>query len=119
MLICTRYVVDCMVSFFYLIYTNTHGIAFENKFTEDPLYPKWLDYQRRCTEMANKWYSYWFEVAETSDIPIYFFRFEDVIANPGKELKEIYRFVLGMESIEGTVIEHRIDEVMGWSTEKN
>ena len=65
--------------------------------------------------MSTKWYSYWFKFAETSDVPVYFFRFEDVIANPGKELKEIFRFILGMQSIEGTVIEHRINEVMAWS----
>ena len=58
-------------------------------------------------------------MAETTDRPIYFFRFEDVIKDPGKELKEIFRFILGLESIEGTVVEHRINEVMKWSTEKN
>ena len=58
-------------------------------------------------------------MAETTNKPIYFFRFEDVLADPSKELKEIFRFILGMESIEGTVIEHRIEEVMKWSAEKN
>ena len=56
-------------------------------------------------------------MAETTEKPIYFFRFEDVINNPGKELKEIFRFVLGLESLEGTVMERRIDEVMKWSSE--
>ena len=58
-------------------------------------------------------------MAETTDRPIYFFRFEDVVRDPSKELKEIFRFILGIESIEGTVIEHRINEVMQWSTERN
>ena len=57
-------------------------------------------------------------MAETTEKPIYFFRFEDVIRNPGKELKELFCFILGLESIEGTVMEHRIDEVMKWSEEK-
>ena len=87
--------------------------------TKDPILPYWLDFQNRATDAYNKWYNYWIKMAETTDIPIYFFRFEDVIHNPGKELKEIFRFILGLESIEGTVIEHRIDEVMSWSKEKN
>ena len=58
-------------------------------------------------------------MAETTNKPIYFFRFEDVLADPSKELKEIFRFILGIQSIEGTVIEHRIEEVMKWSAEKN
>ena len=43
-------------------------------------------------------------MAETTDRPIYFFRFEDVIANPEKEIGEVMRFILGLESIEGTVM---------------
>ena len=29
------------------------------------------------------------------------------------------QYVLGMESVEGTVIEKRIEEVMGWDPKKN
>ena len=67
----------------------------------------------------NDWFNYWIKLAETSDRPIYFFRFEDVIKDPSKELKNVFKFILGMESIEDTVIEHRIKEVLAWSKEKN
>ena len=58
-------------------------------------------------------------MAEKGDKLIYFFRFEDVIANPRKELCDLMQFVLGLESIEGTVIEHRINEVLNWDPSKN
>ena len=44
---------------------------------------------------------------------IYFFRFEDVMRDPRGELINIFKFMLGMESLEGTVIERRIEEVLG------
>ena len=97
----------------------TQGLAFNNTLTEEPIRPYWLDFQRRASDAYHKWYKYWIHQAETTERPIYFFRFEDVIANPTRELKEIFRFILGMDSIEGTIIERRIDEVMSWSAERN
>lgn len=44
-------------------------------------------------------------MAEQTDKPIYFFRFEDVMDNPRKELTNLMKFILGMESTEGTVLE--------------
>ena len=98
-IISTRYELDTEVSFFYNVFTLTHGLQFKNDLTKDPIYPYWLGFQRRATDAFNKWYKHWIHMAETSNIPIYFFRFEDVVANPAKELKELFRFILGMESI--------------------
>ena len=118
-MICTRYEVDCLVSFFYLIYCQTHGLAFNNNLTEEPLYTKWLEFQQRSSDGYSKWYEYWLNIAENTERPVFFFRFEDVVKDPAKELKEVFRFILGMESIEGTVIEKRVDEVAAWSQEQN
>ena len=51
-------------------------------------------------------------MAENTDRPIYFFRFEDVMANPRVELQNLMKFILGMDSIEGTVLEQRIEDVV-------
>lgn len=56
----------------------------------------------------NRWNNYWLEQARTTDKPIYFFRFEDVMDNPRQELEDLMKFILGMESLEGTVIQQRI-----------
>ena len=118
-LICSRYHLDCEVSFFYLLYSQTHGLSFQNELHKDPIKPYWEDHARRGAVAYKKYYSYWINKAETSDIPIYFFRFEDVIANPQKEVTEVMRFVLGMESMEGTVMEQRVKEVLGWEASLN
>ena len=58
-----------------------------------------------------RWYDQWLNIAEKTDKPVYFFRFEDVIDNPKRELMKIFGFILGLDSLEGTVIERRIEEV--------
>ena len=44
-------------------------------------------------------------------IPIYFVRYEDLVANPGPVLTEVFKFVLEVASIEGSVLERRIKEL--------
>ena len=40
--------------------------------------------------------------------PIYFVRYEDLILNKEVELTELFKFLLEMNSLEGTNIERRI-----------
>ena len=51
-------------------------------------------------------------MAENTNKPVYFFRFEDILNNPEHELRELFKFILGVENIDGTVIERRIIDVM-------
>ena len=51
-------------------------------------------------------------MARNTDRPIYFFRFEDVLANPKRELEDLMSFILGMDSVEGTVLEKRIEDIL-------
>ena len=44
------------------------------------------------------------------DIPVYFIRYEDLVLDPEPVLTELFRFLLSMESLEGTVIEKRIKD---------
>lgn len=45
-------------------------------------------------------------------LPIHFLRYEDLYNEPETTLKELFAFILGVDSIEGTVMEARIDEVL-------
>lgn len=58
-------------------------------------------------------------MAQHTNKPVYFFRFEDILEKPEEELKQLFKFILGMESIEGTVIERRIKDVMAMGAKKN
>ena len=44
-------------------------------------------------------------------IPTYFMRYEDLKMNPEPVLDGLFRFLLDVESIEGTVVKSRIQEV--------
>lgn len=81
--------------------------------------PYWLDYQRRSSDAYGKWFRYWIDVAENTNKPVYFFRFEDILAKPEEELRELFKFILNMDDIEGSVVEQRITDVMGMGAKKN
>ena len=44
-------------------------------------------------------------------IPTYFVRYEDLLQNPAPILKDVFKVALNVESIEGTILERRIEEV--------
>ena len=46
----------------------------------------------------------------SASIPTYVVRFEDLITDPAPVVKEMFRFLLDVPSIEGTVLEKRINE---------
>ena len=65
------------------------------------------------------WFEYWLNVAETTNKPVYFFRFEDILSQPEVELRNLFAFILGIEDVTGTVIEKRIKDVMAMGAAKN
>ena len=62
--------------------------------------------------MWSQFYEYYLNIAKNKKIPIYFFRYEDIVADPSKILREIFEFSLNVESLEGTYLKKRLDEVM-------
>ena len=53
--------------------------------------------------MWDESYTYWRH--ENKDaVPLFYYRYEDLVTNPKKLLEEIFCFALGVESVEGTYI---------------
>ena len=69
----------------------------------------WFDSEVR---MWVRWHEYWLERAKESKIPIYFFRFEDLLIQPEGVLKNMFKFILAKDNLDGTVIEQRIRDVI-------
>ena len=86
--------------------------SFREKLIEDPVWPYWQQFAKQCAKAWNIWHNHWLQVAENSERPVYFFRFEDVLKNPREELRNLMMFILGIDDLDGTVIEKRIDEVL-------
>jgi hypothetical protein len=60
----------------------------------------WVSYHTQLREQAKK-------------TPVYFIRYEDLILKPAEVVSELFCFLLGQESISGTVLEQRIKLVCG------
>lgn len=80
--ICTRNPLDISPSLFYLCFTWTHVTSFNEKLVKEPVWQFWQRFHQRCTEAWHQWHKYWVDMAQQTEKPIYFFRFEDVMANP-------------------------------------
>lgn len=72
---------------------------------QDGIKEYWDKFFESDVKMWLEWHDYWMEKVKTSKIPIYFFRFEDLLLDPEPILKDIFRFVLAEKDIDGTVIE--------------
>ena len=57
-------------------------------------------------------YDYWIDVANSKTIPVYFFRFEDLMTDTERILKEIFEFSMGVESLKDTYLEKRIHDAV-------
>lgn len=64
------------------------------------------------TRIWKKWHDYWVKMARDKTIPVYFFRYEDLMRDPAPILSKIFSFSLGVPSIEGTIIERRITDTI-------
>ena len=87
--------------------TNTNQITMKNNFPEE--FPnEWDTYLRESAGLWKNQVSYWMKASKQMKTPIYFFRYEDLLSNPEATLKDIFRFSLKIEKIEGTYVEKRI-----------
>ena len=60
----------------------------------------------------NSFFDHVYTEFKAKKVPIYFLKFEELRSKPRETLRNVFKFILNTESIEGTVIEKRIDEVL-------
>ena len=106
MIVIVRNPIDIIPSVANLYISKSHSFEFENSLPDE--FPEWWD----------DWVTAFCENIKTSQefaiknianqIPTYVLRYEDLKTNPVPVLMEMFRFLLNVKSIEGTVIEKRI-----------
>lgn len=106
---------DAFYSFFNMIVTQTHTKSFSNNL--DDLKKYWDPFFESDVLSWAKWHAYWIDIAKQKKVPIYFFRFEDLLLNPEPVLKDMFKYILLEENIDKSVIEKRIQDVI--NTGKN
>ena len=105
---CVRNPLDVFVSMSNLTSTFSHCTKLPfNLHEENPaLWDKYV-------KMLSKIHAQYFErllkdCIDEGKNPIYLCRFEDFNANPAQELDKVFRFLLDLETLEGTNIQRRI-----------
>ena len=73
----------------------------------------WKFFYKACIDSWVRWHEYWIRQAVMGK-PVFFFRFEDILACPRQNLRDVMGFILRMtdQEMNGTVVERRIEEVL-------
>jgi hypothetical protein len=95
-----------------MIVTQTHSRTCKESILSENLKHFWDDFFETDVKSWLKWHDYWMEKVKTSSIPVYFFRFEDLLLQPENILKDMFRFILAEKNLDGKVIEQRIKDVI-------
>lgn len=100
-LVCVRNPVDVAVSMFNFVTTCSQNMSVKDELK----YPHELDaIMRNEITVWRDFHNYWIAKAKESPLPIYFCRYEDLMSEPEKEISDIFRFMLGVQDIEGTYV---------------
>jgi hypothetical protein len=65
-----------------MIVTQTHSRTCNESLLAPEILPFWLSFYETELKCWLRWHDYWMEKVKTSAIPIYFFRFEDLLLQP-------------------------------------
>jgi len=105
--------VDAIISFFNMTATQTHDMQI---FEEDyHLLDKiFKDFVEQEVTVYRDFNNFWLK----QKIPVHLMRFEDILLNPMYAYTEAMKFIFGVTSIEGTVLEKHINMVCGGQAPK-
>ena len=67
---------------------------------------EWTQMVKQEITLWRDFHRYWIETKD-----VYFLRFEDLTSDPLTTLTGIFQYLLGVSSLEGTEIEHRISQL--------
>ena len=92
-IVCVRNPLDICVSAFTLRMTGGHSLNCENNISKD--FPDiWSLFLKESIALFNNFYDFWIQVANAKKIPVYFFRYEDLITAPAETYTKIFEFIL-------------------------
>ena len=77
-----------------MVGTQTHTKSMNEDFNQNGIKEHWEKFLYSDIKMWLEWHDYWMEKVRTSEVPIYFFRFEDLLVDPEPILKDIFKMVL-------------------------
>lgn len=92
---------DCITSLYNMVATGSHNRSIEdNDFKK---FPKvWGDFVTQDISVWKDFHDFWLN----AKIPVHIIRYEDIVNTPEPTLKSLLEFILNVETISGTKIEH-------------
>ena len=78
-LIAVRNPLDVIVSFFQMIGSQTHTQSFLEPINEGPIKHFWDEFFTQDVLIWLRWHDFWMEKIKTQEVPVFFFRFEDLL----------------------------------------
>ena len=106
--------IDMIVSEFLLYTAKTHSSQVSEDLKNNPGFKKWFDLALPRIKVMQR------NIMDNKDqgMPTLFLTYEMLILEPEQTLTDIFRFFLGVPSLEGTVVEKRIKDVCAEGHEK-
>lgn len=115
-LCCVRQPLDTLASLMHFFVSFTMDKPIAGEFEKDA--PEfWEKFVMDQTDHFKKYHDMVIKDAVEKKVPYYFIRYEDLVNSPLDSLEKSFCFILNVESIEGTVIQKRIREVIGMGHE--
>lgn len=102
---------DAFMSWLELVQNGNHST--KCKYEIEKEYPNyWNEWVEDITDIYGRFFDVYLKDINTREAPMLFVRFEDLLMNPEPELRNIMRFMLGVNDISGTNAERRVNEVI-------
>jgi len=111
--VCVRNPFDTIYSYAHFAntaYTSQSAQIDNDIFKEDPKFTK--DYIDIVTMNLYHFFVHIHSCYEDKKVPIYFIKFEELRSNPKPVLTDLFKFLLNLDSLEGTIAEKRIEEAL-------
>ncbi len=102
---------DTIVSYYQFVTTLTHNKSCSNDFTVE-FESDWKWFVKDQALIWNQYVKFWLDAGRNKELPVYFIRYEDLVAKQNETLHKTLEFLLGVESISGTYIEKRINDYL-------
>lgn len=110
-LCCIRHPLDTLCSMFHFSISFTMDQLIKGNYNKE--HPEfWDKFMKEQIDHFKRYHDRIKEDAKNKLVPVYYFRYEDLYKNPQQTLEEIFCYLLNVTSIEGTVIQKRIEEVV-------
>lgn len=106
--LCIRHPLESILSVLHMRGSRTHNksLAGDVHLENPELWNRFVTYQLGCWI---SFHDYWLNKAKSDKIPLFLFRYEDVKKDLSVVMKDLFRFVIGNQDLEGSYIFKKID----------